>query len=168
MLRIDCAGSGAGDAGLRTSPRRASEVCALHTESYSRDRCHFAKPQTLWSARQLKPGARSREQGLARGEVPTATASRSPRLPSDEARTKTWSPDFWSRATERGRREIVAGQVRGATRPSVLCAGIRQTPLPLIPASVWPSAAAGYLPGHTFSGFKVGRWRARQCPSTTG
>lgn len=158
--------------GLRTSRSRASKVCALRWERYSRDGCRFLRPQTPRSSQLLQPGTASRELGLARAGFPRQPQSRSPRLPSDEARAKTRSLDFWSRTTERGWREIAAGQERrGATLPFVLAlafpraSGKRHShsPRPQCGHQLRPGRipAWGFLP--CFPGGETEGWAAPQC-----
>ncbi|XP_038407499.1 uncharacterized protein LOC119876745 isoform X3 [Canis lupus familiaris] len=65
------------------------------------DRCLSETPKTPRRSRG-RPGPRAPSRAPLRGRrgVPTATASRSPRLPSDEASAKTRSPDRRTGATE--------------------------------------------------------------------
>lgn len=113
--------------------------------------------------RRQRPAPESCAARLGPGEVPTATASRSPRLPSDEAPAKTRSPDRGTGATERGCSETAAGHARRGATGRLLSLrghseGIQQAPLSV------PRGGHELLPGRSAGVFAQlsawGRWRA--------
>lgn len=147
------------------------------------DRCR--RLQTPLRARR-RPSAQLLESCATRlgpGGVPTATASRSPRLPSDGAPAKTRSADLRTGATQRGWRETAAGQERrgAAGCPSSLhrhSEGIWRAPLPS--PDCGHKLLLEHTPGDSLSAFQggdgglgcspisQGKSGARQAPHPSG